>query len=45
MKQIILNEIKKIITERTKWTKELVQKEAEKYGNRGEFQKKISKRI
>jgi hypothetical protein len=40
MKQIILNEIKKIITERTKWTKELVQKEAEKYGNRGEFQKK-----
>ena len=40
MKQIILAEIKKIITERAKWTKELVQKEAEKYGNRGEFQKK-----
>ena len=42
MKQIILAEIKKIITERVKWTKELVQKEAEKYGNRGEFQKKSS---
>jgi hypothetical protein len=40
MKKIILAEIKKIIAERVKWTKELIQKEAEKYGNRGEFQKK-----
>jgi predicted GIY-YIG superfamily endonuclease len=40
MKQIILNEIKKIINERIKWTKELVQDEAIKYNTRVEFQKK-----
>jgi predicted GIY-YIG superfamily endonuclease len=40
MKQIILEEIKKIITERVMWTKELVQKRAEKYSSKGEFQKK-----
>jgi hypothetical protein len=40
MKQIILEEIKKIIMERISWTKEMVQKEADKYSSRGEFQKK-----
>ena len=40
MRQIILDEIKKIITERVKWTKDMVQKEADKYSSRSEFQKK-----
>jgi hypothetical protein len=40
MRQIILKEIKKIIMERVSWTKEMVQKEAEKYSSRVEFQKK-----
>jgi hypothetical protein len=42
MKQIFFPKIKKNISKRVKWTKELAQQEAAKYFSRSEFQKKSS---